>query len=176
MKISKSIITLFLMSLFLFLGMSSARAQMKIRFINSQRILDEYPALQEVQKQIDDLKKKYEDEFNKKQQEGQTLLDEIQNQSLLLSPEKKAEKEARLQSIQMELERFYVEKFGPQGELFKKKRDLEQPIIDKINGVIQRIGQEEGYDFVLDSVQGLLYAKDEYDITERVLEELSKAK
>ena len=50
-----------------------------------------------------------------------------------------------------------------------------QPIIGSINQVIHRIGEEEGYDFIFDSVAGnILHAKEKYDITEAVLEELEK--
>ena len=42
--------------------------------------------------------------------------------------------------------------------------------------VLQKIGDEDGFDFILDVVQGVvLYAKPEFDITDRVLEELNKA-
>ncbi len=177
MKINKSLFLIILASLFFAGIVSSAQAQTKIRFVNSQRILDEYPAWKEVQKKVDDLKKQYEDEFQKKQQDGQALLDEIKNQSLLLSPEKKAEKEAQLQNLQLELEKFYYEKLGPQGEIFQKNQELSKPLFDKINTIIQQVGEEEGYDFILDSVQGVvLHAKEDWDITDRILEELNKTK
>ena len=66
---------------------------------------------------------------------------------------------------------------GPEGEYFQQNQKLTQPLFDKINRVIQQISQDEGYDFVLDVVQGVvLYAKPEYDITDRILEELKKGK
>jgi Skp family chaperone for outer membrane proteins len=157
------------------LGMGTTMAQTKIRYIDSQKVLENYPEWTTVQKKLDDMKAQYEKEFNQKQQAGQQLLEEVQSQSLLLSPEKKAEKEAQLQQLQVELERFYYEKLGPQGELFRKQQEMTQPIIDKINTVIKRIGDQEGYDFILDTASGLLYAKPDLDITDRVLEELSKA-
>ena len=158
------------------LGMGTTMAQTKIRYIDSQKVLENYPEWTTVQKKLDDMKAQYEKEFNQKQQAGQQLLEEVQSQSLLLSPEKKAEKEAQLQQLQVELERFYYEKLGPQGELFRKQQEMTQPIIDKINTVIKRIGDQEGYDFILDTASGLLYAKPDLDITDRVLEELSKTK
>ncbi|RMH98905.1 MAG: OmpH family outer membrane protein [Calditrichaeota bacterium] len=167
--------TLFLIGLMILGTGTPAHAQMKIRYINSDRILKEYPQAQEVQRKLDELRSSYEAEFNRMQQEAQKLLDELQNQSLLLSPEKKAEKENKLQNLQAQLERFYQEKLGPQGEFYRKNQELTQPLIDKINQVIQKVGQEEGYDYILDVVQGVvLYAKEEYDITDRILEELNK--
>jgi len=152
-------------------------AQSKIRYINSQRILNEYPEAQEIQKKLDEIRAGYEEEYNKMLQDYESLLKEIENQSLLLSPEKKAEKEKQAQDLAMKIEKFRYEKLGPQGEFYKKNMDLTQPLYDKIDQIIQKIGDEEGYDFILDVVQGVvLYAKPEYDITDKVLEELNKSK
>lgn len=110
------------------------------------------------------------------QQRAQTLVDDIKNQSLLLSPEKKAEKEAELQNLQVQMEQFYYQKLGQQGELFREGQKLSEPIVNKINQVIKQVGEEEGYDYILDAAQGqLLYAKEEFDITAEVLEKLNKA-
>ncbi len=170
----KQLITL-IVGLSLFFGVTSAFAQLKIRYINTDRILQEYPEAQEIQKKSDELRAAYETEFQKMQSELQTLVKEIQDQALLLSPEKKAEKEAKAANLQAEMERYYYEKLGPQGEYFKENKKLTTPLIEKINSVIRKIGEEEGYDYILDVVQGvILHAKEEYDLTDRVLEELNK--
>lgn len=158
------------------LGSSNSYAQLKIRYINSDRILAEYPSAQEVQKKLDEIRAGYESEYNKMLQDYENLAKEIENQSLLLSPEKKAEKEQRAQELGVQIEKYRYEKLGPQGEFYQKNLELTQPLYEKINQVIQKIGEEESYDFILDVVQGVvLYAKDEFDITDQVLEELNKA-
>jgi len=161
--------------MFLFLGWNTSYAQLKIRYVNSQRILNEYPQAKEIQKKLDEIRAGYEKEYNQMLQQYDQLAKEIENQSLLLSPEKKAEKEKQLQELAMKIDKYRLEKLGPQGEFYKKNLELTQPLYDKIDQVIQKVGQAEGYDFILDVVQGVvLYAKPEYDITDRVLEELNK--
>lgn len=176
MKVSKKYLMALVAGIFLFAGWNQGFAQLKIRYIDSQKILEGYPEFQAAQKKIEELRQSYETEFTQMQQQAQKLYDEIQNQSLLLSPEKKAEKENELQMLATQLERYQYEKLGPQGELYKKNQEITQPIIDKITQIIRKIGDEEGYDFILDAVGGtVLHAKEEYDITNRVLEELSKS-
>jgi outer membrane protein len=171
----KTYVVAVMVGVFLLAAWSQAHAQLKIRYIDSQQVLEKYPQFQEAQKKLDELKQSYEAEFSTMQQNAQKLYDEIQNQSLLLSPEKKAEKEAELQNLATQLERYQYEKLGPQGELFRKNKELTDPIIDKITQVIRKIGEEENYDFILDAVGGtVLHAKPDYDITERVLGELNK--
>lgn len=159
----------------IFSGWSNSFAQLKIRYINSQRILAEYPEAKEIQKKLDDLKTQYENEYNKMLDDYEALLKEIENQSLLLSPEKKAEKEKQAQELGVQIEQYRYQKLGPQGELYKKNMELTQPLYDKIDQIIQKIGQEEDYDYILDTVQGVvLYSKPQFDITNRIIEELNK--
>ncbi len=159
------------------LGWSNSYAQLKIAYINSQRILSEYPEAQQIQKKLDEIRAGYEAEYNKMLKQYEQLAKEIENQSLLLSPEKKAEKEKQLQDLGMQIEKYRYEKLGPQGEFYKKNMELTQPLYDKIDQIIQKIGNEQGYDYILDVVQGVvLFAKPEYDITDKVLDELSKTK
>ncbi|UCF65010.1 MAG: OmpH family outer membrane protein [bacterium] len=161
--------------LIVLLGWNQSYAQNKIRYIDSQRILNEFPEAQEVQKKLDGIRAGYESEYNTMLQQYEALVKEIENQSLLLSPEKKAEKESEAQELAMNIEQFRYQKLGPQGELYKKNMELTQPLYDKINQIIQRVGEAEDYDYILDVVPGsVLYAKPMYDITNRIIEELSK--
>jgi len=53
--------------------------------------------------------------------------------------------------------------------------EFSRPIIEKINALISRIGEEEGYDFIFDASSGsLVHALPKYDITQQVIEELNK--
>jgi len=161
--------------LMVLVGWNQSYAQTKIRYVNSQRILSEFPEAQEIQKKLDEIRAGYESEYNDMLQRYENLVKEIENQSLLLSPEKKAEKEKEAQDLGIAIEQFRYQKLGPQGELYKKNLELTQPLYDKIDQIIQRVGDEEEYDYILDVVQGVvLFAKPQFDITNRIIEELSK--
>lgn len=171
-KILNTAVVLAVSMLFLW---SNGHAQNKIRYLNSQTILDNLPEAKEIQKRLDEIRSGYESEYTQKLQQYEGLAKEIESQSLLLSPEKKSEKERSLQALRQEIEQYQVDKLGPQGEFYKKNIELTKPLYDKIDAVIQRISEEEDYDFVLDVVQGVLvFAKPEFDITNRIIEELKK--
>ena len=147
----------------------------KFAFVHSQKILSEYQEYQDVQKKLNDIRNAYDSEYQLMVKDYQDLYSEIESQSLLLSEEKKQEKMKQLQQKQMEIEKFKYEKLGPEGELYQKSVEFSKPILDKINALISKIGEEEGYDFVFDAGTGaLVYALPKYDITDRVLEELNK--
>lgn len=175
LKVTKLNVMIFVFGVFLFVGWNNGIAQSKIRYLNSQEVLDQLPEAQEIQKKLDDIRAGYEKEYNDMIDNYQKMVKEIESQSLLLSPEKKAEKEREKLDLQQQIENYQRDKLGPQGEFYKKNLELTKPLYDKIDSIIKKISEEEGYDMVFDVVQGVIvYAKDEYDITDRVLEELNK--
>jgi outer membrane protein len=152
-------------------------AQLKLGYIDSQKILEKYKEAQDAQKQLQDLNRRWEEEAKNMQQELQTKLEELESQALLLSDERKKEKETELQNLNIRLNQFQQEKWGAQGEVFAKRAELMQPVINKINDVIKKIGTDDKYDYIFDVVNGniLHVSASQPDLTDRVLEELNKS-
>jgi Skp family chaperone for outer membrane proteins len=147
----------------------------KFAYVQSQRILAENQEMKDVQNKLMELRNAYDAEYQKMISDYKTLLEEIDSQSLLLSPEKKQERIKEAQSREEAIRRYEYEKLGPQGELYKKQQEFSAPIIQKINELISQIGEEEGYDFVFDASSGaLVHALPKYDITEQIIERLNK--
>ena len=56
-----------------------------------------------------------------------------------------------------------------------RDEELLEPIINDINEVLKRIGDNESYDYIFDAeMGGVLFADEKYDISEYVLEEIKK--
>lgn len=148
----------------------------KFAYVHSQKILAEYQEYVDVQNKLEEIRNQYDAEYQQMVNEYNVMIEEIDSQSLLLSPEKKEEKLKLAQDKGMSIERYKYEKLGPEGEYYRKNLELTKPIIDKINDLIQKIGSDEGYDFIFDASSGaLVHAdSDKYDITERIIEELNK--
>ena len=66
-----------------------------------------------------------------------------------------------------------MEKFGQGGELERLQIQLLKPVLEKIDKAIQKVGNEEGYDYIFDAVAGaIVFALDSHNVTEKVLDEL----
>lgn len=149
--------------------------ELKIGYIHSQRILAEFQESTEAQRTLDEEQKEWIAQAKKMEDEITALETELDNQSLLLSEEKKAERLKEIQEKYMEYQRFQQEIWGEQGKLYQRNKELTQPIIDKVNKIIQKIGADMDYDVIFDAAVGnIVYAKDDYDLTDMVLEDLSK--
>jgi outer membrane protein len=158
-------------------GANPAAAQLKLGYIDSQKILGSYKEAQDAQKQLQDLNRRWEEEATNMQKELQAKLEELESQALLLSDERKREKETELQNLNIRLQQFQQDKWGNQGEVYAKRAELMQPVINKINDVIKKIGTDDKYDYIFDVVNGnILHVSDSQpDLTGRVLEELNKS-
>ncbi len=154
-----------------------AYGELKVGYINSEKIFAEYEGTKEAQEKFNKEVAKWEQEATERQKEMKDLKDQLEKQSLLLSGERKKEIEDQLQVKMTEYQKFLSEKFGQEGEALKKNEDLTKPIVEKINKILEQIAKTENFDFIFDArVGGLVYAKPGYDLTERVLASLNKEK
>lgn len=147
----------------------------KIGYINSEVILAQFEDFKEAQSKLEVEGRKLEKQYYDMQARLDSMYADYERQKFLMTEANRASKEAEIQRLANEIQAFQMEKLGPQGEFYRKQAELADPVLQKINDAIKKIGDEGGYDFILDTVAGnILYAQDKYDLTERVLEELRK--
>ena len=105
-----------------------------------------------------------------------SLKQDYERQRLLMSDTRRKDKENELRVLEQKIQQFQMDKFGPEGEIYRKQNLLLKPVLKKIDDAIKVVGSEQGYDFILDAMSvALLYALDSHNLTEDVLEQLSKA-
>ncbi len=155
---------------------SFSYAELKIGFINSEKILVDYEGTKAAEEKLKKEYAKWEQEATEKQKKMKDMKEQLDKQSLLLSAERKKEIEAELEREYIEYQKFLQEKFGQQGDAAKRNDELLKPIIDKINVILDKIAKAENYDFIFDARGGVVYAKKAYDLTERVVQALNAEK
>ncbi len=162
--------------LLLFVCISFSYAELKIGFINSEKILMEYEGTKSAEDKLKKEYAKWEQEATERQKKMKEMKEQLDKQSLLLSAERKKEIESELEREYIEYNKFLQEKFGQQGDAAKRNDELLRPIIDKINKILDKIAKNENYDFIFDSRGGVVYAKKAYDLTEKVVQVLNSEK
>lgn len=155
---------------------SSARAQAKIGWVNSQTIMDKLPEAQDAQRQLDNVVAQWQGELTKMQNEWQKKYEEYDKKKLILTDQLRAQSERELQDLDKKIADYRTKKFGQNGELFTKQNELMKPVQNKIFKVIQDIAKEESYDYVFDKSGDvlLLYSNDKYDLTAKVFERVQQ--
>ncbi len=146
---------------------------LKIGFVKDDRIYQEYDAFRKAQEQWEIERKAWDEEALAKQEELMELQTEYDKQKLILSEDKKREREAAINAKQDALDAFTKQVFGPDGTAERKYKDLLDPLIENIQGAIEAVAIEENYDVIF-TLQGIGYIKDSYDVTDKVLRYLEE--
>ncbi len=147
-------------------------AELKIGYIDSAVLMEKIPELKNVQRQMEQLQQRYDADARDRQSKLMKMQEDFQKQELLMSESKKAEMRAAFQDEAAKLDQFVQDKFGQDGELTSKHIELTAPILDRINKILQLIGEEEGYDFIFDVARNttIVFAEEKYDLTQKVLD------
>lgn len=146
----------------------------KIGYINSDAIMDQLPEAQEAQRQLDEMVSEWQDELSQMQQTWQRKFEEYDKMKLIMSDQRRADAERELMDLDRRIAEYRDQKFGQDGELFRLQEELIRPIQDRIFLAIQEIAEEEVYDYVFDQSGDILlmYANEEYDLTQKVLQRI----
>ena len=147
---------------------------LKIGFVKDDQIKQGYKAWLKAQEQWEVERKAWDDEAQTKQTELQDLMAEYDKQRLILSEDKKKEKEAAIRVKQEALDAFTKQVYGPGGNAERKQQDLIAPLLENVNKAIEAVAVDGGYDVVFTMQSGLGYIKETYDLTAKVLEQLEK--
>lgn len=163
---------LILSVLILFASLTSA--QPKIGYVDSDAIMKQLPDAHDTQKKLDAMIKEWQEELNKMEKDWKTKYEDYEKRKLILSEQKRVEIEKELVGLEDQISKYRQDKFGVRGELFQKQEELMKPIQNRIFTAIQEIAKENEYDFIFDRSGDIifLYAKEEYDVTNLVLEKL----
>ena len=121
----------------------------KFAFVDSEYILDQMESYQ-AQKQIDDLSEKWQNEIKIKNELLEKKKNDLKKNEILLPAETKKEREKEIEDLITEIRTYQSKKFGVGGDLFKKRKELIQPIQRKIYKAIESLAEDNNYSFVLD--------------------------
>ncbi len=147
----------------------------KIAYVNSDRILAEFEEAKEAQTKLDIEARKLEDEYRGMLGKLDSLNRDYERQKMIMSDTRRQTKENEITQLQQTIQRYQVEKMGPEGEIYQKQAELVGPVLEKIKAVIEKVGKENKYDFIFDTVAGnILYAEPVHDLTDKVLYELTR--
>lgn len=151
----------------------SASAQ-KFALVDMEYILSNIPAYERANEQLNQTSKSWQAEVEALSNKAQTLYKNYQNESVFLSDAQKKEREKAIVDKEKEAADLKKKYFGPEGELYKKRQSLIEPIQDEIYNAVKSIATTKGFQLILDraSDNGIIFASPSIDISNEVLSKL----
>ena len=162
----KSILSTWILISFLSIQISAQ----KIAVIDINAVLTELPEYIQAQTEIDKIAAEWNQEIASEYDKIKSLYNKYQAEQVLLSDDVRAQREEEIVQKEKQVRELQKRKFGTEGELYLKRREIINPIQEKVFGAIETFAVDRGYDLILDKggSAGVLFVGEEYDKTDLI--------
>jgi len=145
-----------------------------IAYVDSRYVLENIPEFNTAQEELNNLSAEWEEEINIMKEDVERLYRNYQAEQYLLPEDKKRNFEEKIIQKEQEIKSITKERFGPDGELYKKQEQLIRPIMDLIHTAVKKFANEGAYDIIFDKSSDLImiFSNTELDKSEEILETL----
>ncbi len=152
---------------------STLQAQ-RIAYIDMEKILNSITEYQQAQEELDKIAAQWRQEIALEYDNIKSQYNRYQAEQVLLSDQERKKYEDDIIAKEQQVREMQKRKFGPEGELFKKRQELVEPIQAEVFQAITDYANNQGYDFIFDkgSSSGMIFANAKFDVTDKVLQKL----
>lgn len=162
---------LFIILLF---AISMTASAQKFALIDMEYIFKNIPAYEQANEQINQSSQKWQSEVEVLAKEAQDLYKKYQAATATLTDVQKTKQEEAVIAKEKETAELKRKYFGPEGELFKLRASLMNPLQDEIYNAVKEIAELKGYSAIVDraSASSIIFASPRIDISNEVLAKL----
>ena len=162
---------LLLLCILIFVG--NIKAQ-KFAYVDSQFILEHIPEYKQAKQELDNISYKWQEEIENAYQDIDKLYRAYQTDKVLLTDKMRQDREDEIIQKEKDVKELQQQRFGTDGDLYKKQNELIKPIQNLIYNAIQEYAEQARYGVIFDKSSDLLmlYADENLDKSEKILDYL----
>ncbi|MBO4955726.1 MAG: OmpH family outer membrane protein [Muribaculaceae bacterium] len=159
-------------------GCAFASSAQKFALVDMEYILSNMPSYEVANNQLEQLSQRYQKEVEALNREAETLYNNFKSQMPFLTDDQKKAQEEAIVAKEKEAAELRAKYFGPDGELYKKRQTLMEPIQEEVYNAIKKVSEERGYLCIFDraSSADIIFASPRIDISNEVLAKLGYSK
>ncbi|MBL7905652.1 MAG: OmpH family outer membrane protein [Bacteroidales bacterium] len=163
----------FIIAVVFFAAVVTASAQ-KFAYVDSEFILENIPEYADAKAEIDELSIQWQRDIEAKFSEIDQLYKNFKAEAVLLPEDIKNKREEEIIAKEKVAKDLQKQRFGKDGDLFKRRQELIKPIQEKIYSAIESLAATENYAVIFDKAGSvsMMYTNPRYDISEEVLDKL----
>jgi outer membrane protein len=146
----------------------------KFAYIDSQYILENVPEYKTAQAELDKLSEKWQKEVEERYATIDRMYKSFQAEKVLLTDDMKQSREDEIVKKEKEAKDLQKQRFGVEGDLFKKRQELIQPIQEKIYKAVKEMADEGGFTMVFDkgNQSNIMYSDPKFDKSDKVIRKM----
>jgi outer membrane protein len=155
---------------------SGAALAQKYAYVDTEYILSKMADYGSAQKQLDQISVQWQKEIESKYTEIDKLYKTYQAEQILLTEEMRRKRENEIIAKEKEAKELQKQRFGVDGDLFKKRQELVKPIQDKVFNAVQELAKKDRYAVIFDKSGSLtmLFTDPKFDKSEAILDIVNK--
>jgi outer membrane protein len=147
---------------------SAVEAQVKIGVVDLQRAINETEDGRQAKRRLTKLFEERQKKLDSAQESLKSQKESIERQQDVLSEEALKKKVEKYQEDLMALQTEYVDY---QRELSTKEAELTKKILDKMQAILRRIGQSDGYTLIVEANEGgIVWVPSNLDLTDVLIQ------
>lgn len=160
-----------LIILFTFIAAAGIASAQKFGWVDTEYILNQIPEYKAAETEINKVSADWQKEIDAKYAEIDKLYKAYQAEKIFLTEEMMKKRENEIVNREREVKDLQKQKFGVDGELFKKRMELIKPIQDKVYSAVKAVAEKSGLAVIFDKSSDLtmLYTNPRYDKSDDVL-------
>ncbi|MBC9796666.1 OmpH family outer membrane protein [Sinomicrobium weinanense] len=132
-------------------AVSFANAQSKVAHVNVQQLMEDMPEMKAAKAELKKLEDQYSADLKSSGQELQNRIKLYESEASTKSEEENKKRAEEVQGMQTNI---MQARQTAEQELQKKQMELIQPILEKAQKAIQKVGKTQGFQYILDASPG----------------------
>ena len=152
-------------------GISNSWAQ-KFAYVDSQFILENIPEYLQAKKELDNISYDWQEEIETAYQNIERLYRAYQTDKVLLTEKMRQAREDEIIENEKEVKNLQQQRFGTDGDLYKKQEELIRPIQNQIYNAIQEFAENGKYGVIFDKSGDMLmlYSSKNLDKSDKIID------
>ena len=148
----------------------------RVACVDMSKILENLGDYKAAQLELDEMSARRKQEIAQEYDKIKAIYNRYQSEQVLLSDDQRKSREDEIMTREKEVRDLQNSRFGPDGQLFKRRQELVRPIQDRVYAVIETYATERGFDFIFDkaSASGIIFSTPAFDKTEDIKRILGK--
>ena len=132
------------------LGTNVATFAQKIGYVDTEYILSKIPEYKAAQTELDNISVQWQKEIEAKYTEIDKMYKALEAEQILLTDDMKSKRQKDIATKETEVRDLQKQRFGIDGELFRKRQALVKPIQDKVYNAVKSIADKGAYSIIFD--------------------------
>lgn len=153
---------------------SSVTMAQKYAVVDTKYILENMPDYHDAQRDLNQISQQWQTEIEKRHETIDKLKKALAAERVLLTDQMIDTREEEISEKEISARELQRKRFGVNGDLFKRRQELIQPVQDIIYEAIAEVADRSGYMAIFDkgTNSNILYVNSKYDLSDRILRRL----